>query len=96
MRYTAFTAHVQPQKGFLSSQLLSQERKQRQTIQNQPISCGFLQRLTACEDARTVYVPDMKSFEKYLAGEKLLEEKTFSTDGLDSLVNNCSVKYDGR
>lgn len=29
-------------------------------------------------------------------GEKLLEEKTFSTDGFDSVVNNCSVKYDNQ
>lgn len=39
-----------------------------------------------------VWVYDMKSFEKYLAGKKLLEEKTVSTDWLDSLVNNCSVE----
>lgn len=43
--------------------------------------------------ARPVWVYDMKSFEKYLAGKKLLQEKTFSTDWFDSLVNNCSVKY---
>lgn len=30
--------------------------------------------------ARPVWVYDMKSFEKYLAGKKLLQEKTFSTD----------------
>lgn len=109
MHYTDFTAHLQPQKGFLSSRLSGQSGKQAETIQNQPISCGFLQCLTAHLDKTPV--KKMKCnwharedgvgfrheiIRKVFGGGKLLEEKTFSTDGFDSLVNNCSVKYDNQ